>query len=115
MKRADRVHNRFNEMSGCNEVTFVDSICQTFLTENSVSVIELHTFKLNKLQMSIYQCQNKVLSLAGVGSDYNKVGNIVQAIKKLVMWLEEVLIAALIGIDEVNSIRQARKFLYQTV
>lgn len=107
------MHCRFKQITGPDEFAFVDSICHTFLVENDTDVIEGPASKLNELQISIYQFQNEVLLLMGIGPDYERIDCIVRAIKKLAGWVDEVLIAALIGVDEVNSMRLAQKFSYQ--
>src|SRR5882757_583662 len=114
MEHIDRVEYRFKKICGQNEIKFVDEICKKFIAENNTDIIESHTSKLDELLRSIYRYQNEVVSLMGIGTDYKKIDIIVKKIKKVVGWLEEILSAALINVEEVDNGRTTGIFTYQT-
>jgi hypothetical protein len=113
MEHINRVEYCFEKICGPNEINFVNEICKRFIAENDMEVITSPTSKIEKLLKSIYCFQNEVLSLMGVGSDYEKVDIIVKRVKKVVGWLEDIQSVAFFGIDEVDDNQKARRFAYQ--
>ena len=63
--------------------------------------------------MSIYKYENEIISLSGIGSAYKCINTIGQTAQRLLGHLEDVLSAALLGVEEVENMHIARKFLYQ--
>jgi hypothetical protein len=113
MERINCVEYRFERICGPNEINFVNEICKRFIAKNDMEVITLPTSKIEELLKSIYCFQNEVLSLMGVGPDYEKVDIIVKRVKKVVGWLDNIQSVALFGIDEVDDNRKDCRFAYQ--
>src|SRR5882757_3758304 len=113
MEHINRVEYHCEKICRPNKINFVNEICKRFIAENDIEVITSPTSKIKKLLKSIYCFQNEVLSLMGVGSDYEKVDIIVKRVKKVVGWLENIQSVAFFSIDEVDDNQKARRFAYQ--
>jgi hypothetical protein len=75
--------------------------------------IESNVEKLDKLQAVIHKYENTVISLSGIGAAYEAVKGISQMVQNVLGDLEEISCASLLGVDEVENMWSARKFLYQ--
>lgn len=75
--------------------------------------IESNVEKLDKLQAVIHKYENTVISLSGIGAAYKAVKGISQAVQNVLGDLEEISCASLLGVDKVENMWNARKFLYQ--
>jgi len=82
--------------------------------ENNKEDIESHISKIDKLQASIQKYENEVISLLGIGSTYESVNDVTKMVRKVLGNLEDIFCAVLLGVDEVESMWVAGKFLYQT-
>jgi hypothetical protein len=83
------------------------------MRENSMGCIESDMKKVDKLQGLIRKYKNAVRSLSGIGAAYTGVKEISRAVQMVLGDLEEISCAALLGVDEVKNMWNARKFMYQ--
>ena len=61
----------------------------------------------------MYRYENEVLTLAGMGSEYDKVRAITHIVCKVIQWLEEVLCLAMIDATDVEERYRGRRFAFQ--
>ena len=61
----------------------------------------------------LYEYQNKVLQLDGVGNNYQKLQNIVRDVRSVLEWVDELLVFAMVDISEVQRLYDASELLYQ--
>jgi hypothetical protein len=69
--------------------------------------------KFGDLQKKIRQYQNEVLALAGVGSEFYRVDDIVKEVEMLVHWVEELLCIAMVDAGEVRYMYERQTFTFQ--
>ena len=61
----------------------------------------------------LYEYQNKVLQLDGVGNNYQKLQNIVRDVRSVLEWVDELLVFTMVDISEVQRLYDASELLYQ--
>ena len=83
------------------------------MREKSMECIESDMKKVDTLQGLIRRYENAIISLSGIGAAYMGVKEISQAVQMVLGDLEDISCAALLGVDEVENMWNARKFLYQ--
>ena len=96
-----------------DKVMYLDEICATFIREKNMECIESNIKKFDKLQAVIHKYENMIISLSGIGVAYEAVKSVSQAVQNVLGDLEEISCAGLLGVDEVERIWNARKFMYQ--
>ena len=97
-----------------DEIAYLDNLCLAFVKENNKEDIESHISKIDKLQASIQKYKNEIISLLEIGSTYESVNDITKMVRKVLGNLEDIFCAVLLGVDEVEGMWAAGKFLYQT-
>jgi hypothetical protein len=85
----------------------------TFMREKNMECIESEMKEVDRLQGLIRRYEDAIISLSGIGAAYMGVKDISQAVQMVLGDLEEISCAALLGVEEVENIWNARKFLYQ--
>jgi hypothetical protein len=79
----------------------------------NIESIESEMKKVDTLQDLIRRYENDIISMSGIGPTYVNVKEIRCDVQMVVGDLENIFSAALIGVDEVENMWQARKFVYQ--
>jgi hypothetical protein len=69
--------------------------------------------KLDTLQGLIRKYENAIISLSGIGAAYMGVKEICRDVQMVLGDLEDISCTALLGVNEVENMWKARKFLYQ--
>ena len=114
LERSKNIQSHLSKICGPDEITYLDNLCAAFVKENNKEDIESHISKIDKLQASIQKYENEVISLLGIGSTYESVNDVTKMVRKVLGNLEDIFCAVLLGVDEVESMWVAGKFLYQT-
>jgi hypothetical protein len=115
LDQAARVQLRFNKLVNQNPTAYVEKICVSYLADHDKDVIHEETIRLAKLQKNIYNCQEKVLQLSGIGDEYSRVDSIRKVICTTISWVEEIFCYAIIDWAEVQRIHSERAFAYQSI
>jgi hypothetical protein len=68
---------------------------------------------IGSLQKSMYKYENEVLTMVGVGTEYDKVRRITESVCEVIQWLEEVLCLAMVDVGEVDKMYKDRQFSFQ--
>ena len=113
VERSNHIRSRLSKICGIDEIAYLDGLCTTFIKENSKDTIEVHISKVDKLQVLIQKYENEVISLSGIGYAYKNINDVSKMVRKLLGNLEDIFCAALLGVDEVEHMWAAKKFLYQ--
>ena len=113
LERAKSIQTRLGKICGSDEIAYLDNLCTTFAKENNKEEIELHISQIDELQASIQKYENKVISLFRIGSTYESINDVAKMVRKVLGNLEDIFCAVLLGVDEVKSMWEAGKFLYQ--
>ena len=107
------IGSHLNKICKPDEITYLNNICATFIKDKTKESIESHLFQVDKLQVSIYKYENEIISLLGIGFAYKSINTIGQTVWRLLGHLEDILSTALLGVEEVENMHVAQKFLYQ--
>jgi len=76
--------------------------------------IESEMEEVGRLQRLICRYEDAIMSSSGVGAAYMGVKEISKGVQIVLGDLEEISCAALLGVEEVENVWNAGKFLYQT-
>ena len=105
---------QFNKFVNQNPTVYAEKICVGFLADCDKDIIHEEKICLEKLQKSIYKCQNKVLQLCGIGDECSRVDCIRKAICTTITWVEEIFCYAIIDWAEVQQIHGERGFVFHS-
>jgi hypothetical protein len=83
------------------------------MKEKHIESIEFDMKKVDTLQRLIRSYENAIISLSGIEAAYMRAKEISQEVQMVLGDLQDISCAALLGVDEVESMWKARKFLYQ--
>ena len=87
---------------------------EDFLGNRNTDTLDEQIVIIDKLQTSINHYGNEVLTLSGMGPEYEKIREITRVVCDVVKWLEEVLWVATIGdVDDVEAMFKGRRFPFQ--
>ena len=112
LERSKSIQSHLHKICGPNETAYLDNLCTIFIKENCKEDIETHISNLDKLQVSIQKYENKAIALLGIGSEI--VNGVTKAVQTVLGNFEDIFCAALVGVEEVENMWSAGKFLYQT-
>ena len=104
---------RFNKIVNQNPTAYAENICVNYLADRDKEAIHEETIRLAKLQKKIYNYQEKVLQLSGIGDKHSRVDSIRNIICTTISWVEEIFCYAIIDWAEVQRVHTERAFEYQ--
>ena len=84
------------------------------MSDKNIRCIESEMEEVGRLQRLIRRYEDAIMSSSGVGAAYMGVKEISKAVQIVLGDLEEISCAALLGVEEVENVWNAGKFLYQT-
>jgi hypothetical protein len=113
LERSDRIFARLQKITASNPVRFLRGIVEKFLENHDKNEIYNQVVEMGKLQKSIYKYENEVLTLAGLGTEYDKVKRVTQQVCQVIRWVEEVLCLAMVEATEVQRTFEASRLLFQ--
>ena len=114
LDQAARVQLWFNKLVNQNPTAYAERICVTYLADRDKNIIHEETVRLAKLQKNIYNCQEKVLQLSGIGDEHSRVDSIRKVICTTISWVEEIFCSAIVDWAEVQRNHSDRTFAYQS-
>ena len=113
MELGERVEKRLVKITNGSASKFVQGLCKQLLRDHDKDRVHTFSAELGKLQKMLYEYQNKVLQLDGVGNNYQKLQNIVRDVRRVLEWVDELLVFAMVDISEVQRLYDASELLYQ--
>ena len=114
LERADRIAARLRKITGDDTKKYLHRIVEDFLGNRNTDTLDEQIVIIDKLQTSINRYGNEVLTLSGMGPEYEKIREITRVVCDVVKWLEEVLWVATIGdVDDVEAMFKERRFPFQ--
>ena len=113
LERADRIAARLRKITGDDARKYLRRIVEGFLSKKDKDAVYEQIISVGKLQRSVYRYENEVLTLAGLGEDYEYVREVTRAVCDVVNWLEEVLCLAMVDAAEVEIRYKGCQFSFQ--
>jgi hypothetical protein len=110
---ANHVSAQLQKLTGNDPSKFLYCTVEEFLRHYDNEVFYEKIVEIGKLQKSMYQYEDEVLTLAGMGAEYDKVKVITHLVCKVIQWLEEVLCMAMVDATEVEEMYKARQLSFQ--
>ena len=106
--------HRLHKITNGDSKEFLTNITEKYLEDACPDDLHELMDELGKIQKSVYGYQNEVLSLAGLGKEYDEVDAVVKHVCKIVHWVGEVLCAAMVNREEVHTLYSAQQLLFQS-
>ena len=113
LERANRIAARLQKITGDDARCYLRRIVEGFLGNRDKDSVYEQIIGIGKLQRSVYRYKNEVLTLAGLGEDYERVRDVTRAVCAVVSWLEEVLCSAMVDPAEVEIKYKGCQFSFQ--
>lgn len=113
LERSQCVAVKLAKITGGSSSSFVDVICQQYLTSKDKDVIYDSIIRTSRLTTSIRRYHHEVLQLAGVGTDLQVVTAVEDDVREVTGWLEELLCTAMVNHQDVVDTYNARGFGFQ--
>ncbi|KAF8950643.1 hypothetical protein BDZ97DRAFT_1770997 [Flammula alnicola] len=114
LEHASWVKSRMEKITSKAPATFLEQVYGECIANGDSGNIQEYATTFLKFQRSIYRYENEVLSLAGVGPEYNLVREISKQVCQIVGWVNELLCHASISIQEVKEVHDAQELAYQS-
>lgn len=112
-EQAEAVAVQLHKLTGPVPHEFLECIYGSYVFTRQKDDIRNKIIDISRLRDQIYECQNHVLQLAGVGIQWRRVEDILKAVVRVVRWLEDVLCWAMIDITELISMHNHGQLEYQ--
>ncbi|PPR07293.1 hypothetical protein CVT24_007355 [Panaeolus cyanescens] len=103
LERATRVHNRFLAYIQDNAVQFMHRACRDYLQLKTSSSILEREKVLGEYHLSLTRIHNSIYESLGIVKEHQAVGDMVNQVKEVIGWLEEVACLILCDYNEVRS------------
>jgi len=113
LERADRIAARLRKITGDDAKRYLHRIVEGFLSNQDKDAVYEQIVAVGKLQKSVYSYENEVLTLAGLGPEYEKVREVTRTVCDVIRWLEEVLCLAMVDGAEVEIKYKGCQFSFQ--
>jgi len=113
LERADRIAARLRKITGDDARLYLCRIVEGFLGNQDKDAVYEQIVTVGKLQKSVYGYENEVLTLAGLGPEYEKVREVTRTVCDVIRWLEEVLCLAMVDAAEVEIKYKRCQFSFQ--
>ncbi|KAF9549375.1 hypothetical protein CPC08DRAFT_769098 [Agrocybe pediades] len=114
LERVELIHGRFNRYLSHQPAShFMDSVCLQFIKDKDPASIQNSISILEDYQNSLYDYQDRILNLDGVQNAFTQCASVINKIKTLILWLEEVHLMALCEDYKVEETYYSNGFEYQ--
>jgi len=113
LERTNRIAARLQKITGGNAKEYVLHVVEDFLDKYDKDLVYEQIVAVSKLQTSVYRYENEVLTIAGMGPEYDEVRGVTRLVCEVVKWLEEVLCLAMVDAAEVEIMYKESRLPFQ--
>jgi len=113
LERTNRIAARLQKITGGNAKEYVLHVVEDFLDKYDKDIVYEQIVAVSKLQTSVYRYENEVLTIAGMGPEYDEVRGVTRLVCEVVKWLEEVLCLAMVDAAEVEIMYKESRLPFQ--
>ncbi|KAF9041368.1 hypothetical protein BJ165DRAFT_1530098 [Panaeolus papilionaceus] len=112
-ERATRIHKRFLRYLDGSAVQFLHKASREYLQQRTSMPFLERSDMLGEFQLSLIRCHDGILQIYGVGDQLTVINSMIQDVKKVLNWLEEVACVALVDYSEVRKSYHRGEFEFQ--
>ena len=98
---------------GGRATDYVEAVAKQYLRSNKTDDISKHIGIMSKHQSLFRRFEAEILQAEGVGEGLKKAEGMSQEVTRVIVWLEELLCQAMIGLLSFQALYLATKYLYQ--
>ncbi len=113
LERTNRIAARLQKITGGNAKEYVLHVVEDFLEKYDIHIVHEQIVAVTKLQMSVYRYENEVLTIAGMGPEYDEVRGVTRLVCEVVRWLEEVLCLAMVDTADLEIMFKESRLPFQ--
>ncbi|KAF8226896.1 hypothetical protein L208DRAFT_1299617, partial [Tricholoma matsutake] len=115
-ERVTRLSLKFNTLIDAHPTKYVDALLSTYCVSSSNSDIPHDAVvTLSGYQKSIQWYEDKILQLAGVGSEWREAHELYNRVLKVVHWTEEVSCLATVDPGGLVALHATKQLMFQVV
>lgn len=92
---------------------YLERQAQNYLRDMSKNIFTKQIKFLSKFQASFRRYEGEILQLDGVGPGLEKAERMSREITEVIVWLEELLCQAMVGLLSFQAVYLAKRFMYQ--
>lgn len=92
---------------------YLERQAQNYLRDTSKNIFTKQIKFLSKFQASFRRYKGEILQLDGVGPGLDKAERMSREITEVIVWLEELLCQAMVGLLSFQAVYLAKRFMYQ--
>ena len=92
---------------------YVERQAQSYLLDSNKKALSKHIQFLMKYQASFHRYEGEILQLEGVGPGLEKAETMSREVTEVIVWLEELLCQAMVGMLSFQAVYLAKRFMYQ--
>ena len=112
--QAETVAVKLRELVRPMAAEYLERIYTSYTFSRRKDNIRAEITAVSHLQKAIYQCQANILQAAGVGTEWERAEEISKAVVRVVRWLEDILVWAMIDVHELVAKHNRRELMYQS-
>ena len=112
LERADRISARLRKITGDDPKGYLRRIVEEFLDTRDKDVVYEQIVTVGRLQKLVYGYEDEILTLAGLGPEFERVKDITRSVCDVIKWLEEVLCMVMVDAAEVETTYKACGFSF---
>lgn len=98
---------------GGRATDYVEAVAQQYLRSNKNDDISKHIRTMSKHQSLFRRFEAQILQEEGVGEGLEKAEGMSREVTQVIVWLEELLCQAMIGLLSFQALYLAKRYLYQ--
>ncbi|KAF8224553.1 hypothetical protein L208DRAFT_1310628, partial [Tricholoma matsutake] len=114
-EKVAQIAGKFSELVDAHPTKFVDALLSTYRVSGSDKELSGTMFTLSRLQNSIQQCENEILQLAGVGSEWSEAHQLSNNMREVRGWIKEVLCLATVDPEGLHTSYAMKQLIFQVV
>lgn len=111
--QADAVATKLHTLTGHAAYNYLESTCSSFIFTRRKDDVRNKIISISKLQRAIYRCQDKIIELGGMGKEWERAEEVSKDVVRVVRWLEDILCWAMVDIQELITLHNHQKLMYQ--
>ena len=112
--QAETVAVKLRELVRPMAAEYLERVYTSYIFTRRKDDIRNQITTISHLGQAIYQCQGNILRLAGVGTEWERAEVISKAVVRVVRWLEDILVWAMIDFHELVAMHNRRELMYQS-
>ncbi|KAF8236800.1 hypothetical protein L208DRAFT_1250949 [Tricholoma matsutake] len=115
-ERVTQLSLKFDTLVNTHPAKYVEALLSAYhVSSHNKGILHDAVLTLSRYQKSIQWYEDKILQLAGVGSEWREVDQLYNRVHKVVHWTEEILCLATVDPGGLVVLHAAKQLMFQVV